>query len=87
MTEATAARTGVIILGASSAIAEAVARRYAVGGARLGLVARDPARLEAIAALWERLRAATRETEAYNLDKKLHVLAIFEEFAARARML
>jgi short-subunit dehydrogenase len=50
MTEATAARTGVIILGASSAIAEAVARRYAVGGARLGLVARDPARLEAIAA-------------------------------------
>ena len=47
----------------------------------------SPARLQAIAALWERLRAATRETEAYNLDRKLHVLAIFEEFAARARML
>jgi DNA polymerase-3 subunit delta' len=46
-----------------------------------------PARLEAIAGLWERLRATTRETEAYNLDRKLHVLAIFEEFAAKARML
>jgi DNA polymerase-3 subunit delta' len=44
----------------------------------------SPARLEAIAALWERLRATTRETEALNLDKKLHVLAVFEEIAARA---
>jgi len=47
----------------------------------------SPARLEAIAALWERLRAATRETEALNLDKKLHVLAVFEEIAARGRAL
>jgi DNA polymerase-3 subunit delta' len=47
----------------------------------------SPARLEAIAALWERLRAATRETEALNLDKKLHVLAVFEEIAARGRVL
>jgi DNA polymerase-3 subunit delta' len=45
----------------------------------------SPARLEAIAGLWERLRAATRETEALNLDKKLHVLTIFEEIAARGR--
>ena len=45
----------------------------------------SPARLEAIAGLWERLRAVTRETEALNLDKKLHVLAIFEEIAERAR--
>ena len=50
MTDASAARSGVIILGASSAIAEAVARRFAAQGARLGLVARDHARLEAIAA-------------------------------------
>jgi DNA polymerase III subunit delta' len=44
----------------------------------------SPARLEAIAALWQRLRAATRETEAYNLDRKLHVLEIFEEISARS---
>jgi DNA polymerase-3 subunit delta' len=46
----------------------------------------SPARLETIAALWDRLRAATRETEAMNLDKKLHVLAVFEEIAARGRV-
>jgi len=46
----------------------------------------SPARLETIAALWDRLRAATRETEALNLDKKLHVLAVFEEIAARGRV-
>jgi len=45
----------------------------------------SPARLETIAALWDRLRAASRETEALNLDKKLHVLAVFEEIAARGR--
>jgi DNA polymerase-3 subunit delta' len=47
----------------------------------------SPARLETIAGLWERLRAATRETEALNLDKKLHVLSAFEEIAARGRAL
>jgi len=47
----------------------------------------SPARLEAIAGLWERLRAVTRETEALNLDKKLHVLAVFEEIAGRGRVL
>lgn len=50
MTDQTVARSGVIILGASSAIAEAVARRLAGAGARLGLVARDRARLEAMSA-------------------------------------
>lgn len=49
MTDASAARSGVIILGAGSAIAEAVARIYATRGARLGLIARDPGRLDAIA--------------------------------------
>jgi DNA polymerase III subunit delta' len=47
----------------------------------------SPARLEAIAALWERLRARTRETEAYNLDRKLHVVAMFQEIFERARAL
>jgi DNA polymerase-3 subunit delta' len=78
-------------------LADAVTARGAVDGfERLTIALHDwlaararepssPARLEAIAALWERLRAATRETEALNLDKKLHVLAMFEEIATRGR--
>jgi Arc/MetJ-type ribon-helix-helix transcriptional regulator len=42
---------------------------------------------EALTELWDRLRTATRETEALNLDRKLHVLAMFEEISARARFL
>ena len=44
----------------------------------------QPARQEAIAALWTRLREAARETDALNLDRRLHVLAMFEEIASRA---
>jgi hypothetical protein len=33
------------------------------------------------------LRAATRETEDLNLDRRLHVLAAFEDIAAQARRL
>jgi DNA polymerase III subunit delta' len=40
---------------------------------------------EAVSDLWERIRAQTRETEALNLDRKLHVLSIFAEFSAVAR--
>lgn len=40
----------VAIFGANSAIAQAVARRFAGEGARLFLVARDPVRLETVAA-------------------------------------
>jgi decaprenylphospho-beta-D-erythro-pentofuranosid-2-ulose 2-reductase len=42
--------TDILIIGASSAIAQAVAKIYAEQGARLFLVARDPARLDVIAA-------------------------------------
>ena len=42
---------------------------------------------EAISALWERLRAATRETESLNLDRKLHVLSVLADFAERADIL
>jgi DNA polymerase-3 subunit delta' len=42
-------------------------------------------RLEAIVGLWDRLREALRETDALNLDRKLHVMAVFEEISARAR--
>ena len=42
---------------------------------------------EALTTLWDKLRAATRETETLNLDRRLHVLAVFEEISARARSL
>ena len=40
-----------------------------------------------LASLWDRIRAATRETEALNLDRRLHVLAVFEDIASEARRL
>ena len=45
----------------------------------------SPAARQALAELWDEIREATRETEALNLDRRLHVLAMFEEIAARAR--
>jgi len=47
--------------------------------------ASSTARAEELGALWDRIRRAARETEALNLDRKLHVLAIFAEIAAAAR--
>ena len=47
----------------------------------------SPAAREALTMLWDKIRAATRETEALNLDRRLHVLAVFEEIAARGRVL
>jgi hypothetical protein len=41
-------------------------------------------RVEEIGGLWDRIRDAQRETEALNLDRKLHVLALFAEIAATA---
>jgi DNA polymerase-3 subunit delta' len=41
-------------------------------------------RVEEIGGLWDRIRDAQRETEALNLDPKLHVLALFAEIAATA---
>ncbi|MEE4184834.1 MAG: SDR family oxidoreductase [Gammaproteobacteria bacterium] len=51
--------TRVLIVGATSAIAAATARRYAERGAQLFLVARDPARLDIVAADLT-VRGATR---------------------------
>ena len=53
---------------------------------RARAAASPPAR-RALTELWDRLRAATRETEALNLDRRLHVLAAFEDIAAQARRL
>jgi len=44
-------------------------------------------RLASIAELWEKARAATREAETYNLDKRLHVLSLFAELSVAARRL
>ena len=41
-------------------------------------------RVEEIGELWDRIRDAERETEALNLDRKLHILAMFAEIAATA---
>jgi DNA polymerase III subunit delta' len=41
-------------------------------------------RVEGIAGLWDRIRDAERETEELNLDRKLHILALFAEIAATA---
>ena len=44
----------------------------------------DFRRLETIAELWERLRVGARETEALNIDRKIHALALLQEIAERA---
>jgi DNA polymerase III subunit delta' len=41
-------------------------------------------RVEEIGGLWDRIRDAERETDALNLDRKLHILAMFAEIAATA---
>jgi DNA polymerase III subunit delta' len=41
-------------------------------------------RVEEIGGLWDRIRDAARETEELNLDRKLHILALFAEIAATA---
>lgn len=41
-------------------------------------------RVEEIGALWDRIRDAERETQALNLDRKLHILALIAEIAATA---
>jgi DNA polymerase III subunit delta' len=47
----------------------------------------SPAQRRTLSGLWDRIRAATRETEALNLDRRLHVLAVFEDIAGEARRL
>jgi DNA polymerase-3 subunit delta' len=44
----------------------------------------SPAALEAIAELWDRLRKAARQVEAFNIDRKVHALAALQEISERA---
>ncbi len=62
----------IMIIGATSAIAQATARRYALEGANLYLVARDPAKLDVVAAdLATRGagRVATRQLDVLDYDQ------------------
>src|SRR5271165_1682688 len=47
--------------------------------------ASSTAQAEELGALWDRIRAAARETDSLNLDRRLHLLAIFAEIGATAR--
>jgi short-subunit dehydrogenase len=58
----------VIVFGATSAIAQAVCRRFASAGAKLFLVARNPERLEAIAADLRVRGASLVQVEACDLS-------------------
>lgn len=44
-------------------------------------------RLEALAELWDKLRASARDVEALNIDRKTHALALLQEIAERGRRL
>jgi DNA polymerase-3 subunit delta' len=54
-------------------------------GARLGQGPQDIGRLARVAEAWEKVNAAARETDTYNLDRKPFVFAVFGALAAAAR--
>lgn len=72
----------ILITGASSGIGAALARHYAGPGATLVLVARDPARLEAVAAACRETGAAV-ETERLDVRDRAGVRAFLEAADAR----
>ena len=47
----------------------------------------EPARWQAIAELWEKIRNAARDVEALNIDRKVHALALLQDIAEYARRL
>lgn len=73
----------VIILGATSAIAEATARLYAAEGADLVLVARQPERLTSVAADLKVRGAARVQTEVRDLAALDAIDTDFERYVAR----
>lgn len=73
----------VVILGATSAIAEATARLYAAEGAALALVGRNAGRLAEIAADLKARGAAAAEVEATDLARPTDAAAQLRALAAR----
>lgn len=71
----------VVIFGATSAIAQATARRLATAGAKLHLVGRDAAKLDAVRADLA-ARGATATTAVADLDDLARHPALVEEAAA-----
>ncbi|MEP7068360.1 MAG: SDR family oxidoreductase [Usitatibacter sp.] len=69
----------VVVFGATSAIAQAVARRLAARGARLHLVGRDPAKLEAVRADLAARGAAAVTTTIADLDDLTRHRALIDE--------
>ena len=53
--------------------------------ARLAGGARDPARMARIAVAWEKINAAARDAQEYNLERKPLVFAVFGWLAEAAR--
>ncbi len=82
MTSNVTARTA-LILGATSAIAEAVARLFAAEGMRLLLVGRNAGRLQAIASDLTVRGAAAVETEAQDLMTQAEIHPLFDRLAAK----
>lgn len=72
----------VVIFGGTSAIAQAVARRLAARGARLHLVGRDPAKLEAVRADLAARGAPTVTTANADLDDLAGHRALLDEAEA-----
>lgn len=73
----------VIILGAASAVAEAVCRRYAAKGAHLLLAGRNPSTLDAIAADLRVRGAGQVLVESLDLDTEASPSAAFDRMVAR----
>ena len=84
MSETSGGRSeGVAVFGASSAMAQGAARRFAAGGARFYLVGRDAAKLAVLAADLKARGAAEVTTEALDLAQVEALAALVERVVTR----